>query len=247
MTLGATALLALVVFGAFTVEAAIGFGSTVVAVSLGSLLVPVHELLPAYVPVNLVLSAILTARNARAIDRRRLFVAILPAMLVGLPAGLFLFHTASDRSLQVAFGLLVVVLSALELGATRRSPSAPRPLPRGAGAALLVGAGVVHGAFSTGGPLVVYVLGRAGLDKTAFRATLSALWLVLGAILVTSYALSGSLTATTGRTSALLLPPLVIGLALGERLHRRVSPATFQRLVFALLLVAGAALAVRNS
>ena len=47
---------------AFAVEGTLGFGSTVIAVSIGAQLVPLDELLPAFVPLNIVLSLSLLRR-----------------------------------------------------------------------------------------------------------------------------------------------------------------------------------------
>jgi hypothetical protein len=41
-----------------------------------------------------------------------------------------------------------------------------------------MGAGLVHGMYTTGGPLLVYALGREGLSKHVFRSTVTAVWLV---------------------------------------------------------------------
>ena len=46
------------------------------------------------------------------------------------------------------------------------------------------------------------------------------------------------------RLSALLVPALVAGMFLGERLFRRLDARTFERLVLVLLIVVGSALAL---
>ena len=123
----------------------------------------------------------------------------------------------------------------------------PRPLPAVVSSVSLLAAGLVHGLFACGGPLVVYVLGRDLRDTGHFRATLSALWLVLNVFLVGSYAVAGTLDRVSLGRSAALLVPLVIGVALGERVHRRLDPVRFRRAVFALLLLAGLSLLVRTA
>lgn len=239
-----------IVLAAFAVEATLGFGATVIAVSFGVLLLPLDELLAALVPANLVLSATIAFRHRRQIDRALLGRRILPLMALGLPAGLLLARVADERRLELLFGVVVVALAGPELVRSfRRDVDAgPRPPLRAPlRAALLVAAGVIHGAFSTGGPLVVYVTDRVGLDKGRFRATLSALWLLLGLVLLASFAARGTLSATSATRSALLLGPLLLGLATGEWLHRRVDALSFRRAVMALLVTAGATLALRRA
>jgi uncharacterized membrane protein YfcA len=120
------------------------------------------------------------------------------------------------------------------------------PLSRPKAAVVLAGAGVVHGLFGSGGPLVVYFLGREMLDKSVFRATLSTLWVVLSVVLCASFAQRGLLdTATLGRAAPLLIAVLVGG-AIGERLHARVDVQAFRMIVFGVLALAGLSLTLRN-
>lgn len=244
------ALVAVVAF-AFTVEAALGFGATVVAVAIGSMLLPVDAILPVFVPLNVILSAIIVARDRRSIAWRALLVDTAPYIGLGLPLGIILLAKADERTLKLLFGGFVIVLSAVELvGPYLRAPSVdatPSARTLWIGRALLVLGGVIHGAFATGGPMVVYVLGRElGSDKARFRGTLSVLWLVINIILVASYVLRGALDMQTVRTSGWLAISLVVGLAVGEIAFRRIPAERFRTFVFVLLLVAGVVLVGRN-
>lgn len=239
------AALAGVVLAAFAVETALGFGATVIAVALGAFLLPLDVVLPAFVPLNVALSLYVAARYRRDVDRRLLLGRIVPLMGIGLPAGLFLFHRLGSSRLQVAFGIFVAALSVIELWRARDPEAEARPPGPVTAGLLLVAAGVIHGVFATGGPLAVYVTGRELTDKARFRATLSALWLVLNVALVISYAAAGQLGRGTLSISAVLAVPLLLGIAVGEWAHRRVPEALFKRMVFALLLVAGVLLAAR--
>lgn len=237
--------LALVVLAAFTVETALGFGATVVAVALGSFLAPIDTVLPAFVPLNIALSLYVAVRYRRDTDLRLLLRRIVPLMGLGMPAGIVLFKSLGSSRLQLAFGVFVALLSIGELLRARDPDRARPPLRPIVSGALLLAAGVIHGVFATGGPLTVYVTGRELSDKARFRATLSTLWLVLNVALVVSYAAGHQLGAGTLAISAALIVPLALGMALGEWAHRRVPAATFHKLVFTLLLGAGALLAMR--
>ena len=241
------ALFLCVVFVAFLAEAVVGFGSTVLTVTLGAHLYPLGVLLPAFVPVNLALSAYLVARHHRAIDRRVLFGRVLPLVGLGMPIGLALSDLEDQSLLQAVFGALVVALACLELWRLRHPSVATeaRPLPTAVGAGVLVSGGVIHGIYGSGGPLIVYYAGRALTDKSRFRATLSALWLVLNSVLVCTYAFRGQLTQETLTLSALLVPALLFGVIVGERVHGRVPERPFRLSVFALLFFAGAVLTTR--
>jgi uncharacterized membrane protein YfcA len=229
--------LALVVLLALLVEACAGFGATVVTVALGALILPIPAVLAAFVPVNLILSLYLVARERAWVDRAVLLRRVLPWMGAGFAVGVGVYQRASGaRWLPALFGAFVVVLSAISLWGLR--PSA-RASPRLPAAPCLLAAGVVHGVFATGGPLVVYAAEGLLPDKRAFRATLAAVWLPFHGLLLASYGASGALGAASLRRSALLLPALALGLPLGQWAHRRLPEARFRVGVYALLLVAG--------
>lgn len=236
--------LALVVLLAFVVESAAGFGATIVTVTVGALFLPIDRVLLAFLPVNVLLSLWLVGTGLRAVDTRLLFRSMLPWIGVGVAAGLVVARLPFDRArLPVAFGVFVVLLSIAEL--RRRDEGPPRRLPPLLRVVAFVFAGVIHGLFASAGPLVVWVAAREVEDKTAFRATLSALWLVLNVVVLGGFVFDGTLGRESLRVSATLLPSLVLGTALGQVVHRRASPETFRTGVFVLLLGAGLVLAGR--
>jgi uncharacterized membrane protein YfcA len=202
---------------------------------------PVERVLAIFVPVNVCLSAYISTRYRHLVDRRLLARRVLPWMGAGMVAGMALFHLRGEEWIKAAFGAFVVMLSALEL--RRTAAATPSTATR---TSALVGAGIIHGIFACGGPLLVWVAGREIEEKSRFRATLGAVWLVLGVILLANYRLAGTLTIATLGVSLTLLPSLGLGLLLGERLHDRVPQGSFRRGVFALLLFAGASLFARN-
>jgi len=238
-TLGALALIALV---AFATEGAIGFGGTVIAASIGAQLVPLDVLLPAFVPLNLALSGWLLARGVRAVAWRFLAVELALPVALGAAGGLALFHVPAKDALALAFGVFVAGLAVLQL-----ARPAERPLPRVWQLVMLGIGGVAHGLFGTGGPMIVYVARRRLTDKHAFRATLAVLWLVLNVALLVNFLsldLYGADTGTLGLVLALVFVP---GLVIGDRVHRALDAARFERVVWVMLLGAGAALAVRSA
>jgi uncharacterized protein len=235
-------LLAAIALLAFVTEGAIGFGGTVIAASIGAQFVPLDELLPAFVPVNMALSAWLLISGRDAIRWRLLVLEIAPLVVAGVAVGLVLFHVPAKLVLALVFGVFVALLAVLRL--TR---SVDQPLPRGAGTAMLLAGGVAHGLFGTGGPMIVYVTRRRLADKRAFRATLAVLWFALNTALLVNFLGMGLYTSDTLGQGGAIAAVVVPGLVIGERVHRALDAARFERIVWILLLVAGLALAVRNA
>lgn len=239
MTLVALGIIALV---AFCTEGAIGFGATVIAASVGAQLVPLDELLPAFVPVNMALSAYLLLAGVRAIAWRLLVVEIGPAVAIGAAVGLALFHLPAKGVLALAFGVFVSGLAILQL-----VRPATRPLARAWRYLMLGIGGLAHGLFGTGGPMIVYVARRRVEDKRVFRATLAALWLTLNCALLVNFWSADLYTRATLDKGLAIGLAVLPGLWIGERIHRALDAARFERVVWILLLVAGAALAVRSA
>lgn len=240
--------LAFIVFVAFAVEAMAGFGATVVSVTLASQLMPIPEVLARLIPVNLLLSAYLVARHRGDVAWEVVLRAGVGIMGAGVLIGIAVSRVGDPTWLKLVFAALVVLLSAVELvrlaRASDSATASPLTTPRRVFA--LVAAGVVHGVFACGGPLLVYVLGREMANKARFRATLSAIWLLLNGAVVTNLVASGELGVRSLRASALLLVSLIIGAAVGEWGHARLPERRFRFAVFGLLFFAGTALLVRS-
>lgn len=234
---------AAIVFVAFVVESAAGFGATVVTVTLAAQLMAVDDVLARFLPLNVALSLYLVTRHRKAVDVKLLFRGIVPAMALGMIGGTVIARVAQPGWIKVAFAIFVIALSIFEL-VPRAAPS--RPLPTVVRWGALGVAGIIHGLFACGGPLVVWVLGREMKDKAVFRSTLSALWLLLNTVLLITFVATRKMTPATLADSAWLVLPLGFGIAVGEAVHRRLSEAIFRKAIFALLLVAATILLVRR-
>jgi|SRR5690554_1232146 len=233
-------LLALFILLSYTVEAVTGFGSIVIALSLGALLMPVPELLPILVPLNIIMTSWLTIKLRKQIDLVLLLQRILPLMMIGTVAGYLLLPWLNERWLKPLFGMLIVWFAGRELWRLRHAK--PAQHPQWLTNPLMFMAGVSHGLFASGGPLLVYALAGTSLDKARFRATLICVWFLLNSTLTVAFLLDGRLLPALPTVAylALLLP---LGVWLGERLHSRVDELLFRKLIYALLLVTGGILA----
>ena len=238
-------LIGLFVLLAYTVEAATGFGSLVIALSLGALLLPVPELLPVLVPLNVLMSGFLAWRNRRHIDAGLLLKIILPLMLVGTLAGFLLQGWLPASLLKLLLGLLIIWFALRELWRIH-SGTAGNAHPAWLNRVLILGAGLTHGLFASGGPLLVYALAGSSLDKSRLRATLLCVWFSLNAGLSLLFLLDGRLLPALPQL-ALFLPLLLVGALVGEYLHHRVDEQRFRQWVYSVLVVTGTLLIAQTS
>ena len=232
-------MLALIVFVAFVIQATAGFGSVMITLALGSLLWPLSELVPIVVPLSFSLSVYIVWRYWRLVNRSVLLKLIVPWMGSGAVLGVILVPYASPTSLRLLLGTIVSAAALRGLWSLLSGKSLAAK--RGSASSLLwiVGAGIVHGMIATGGPPLVYAIESLGLDKSSFRSTLAAVWLVLNLLLTLRFVSTGALGQDELQRFAMLLPVVALAIFVGEYLHSRVSEKRFRAAVFALLILAG--------
>ncbi len=222
-----------------------GFGGIIVPITLGAHLYSIKWMVPILIPMTLLLNLYIITRYHRYIDRSILLKKILPLMLIGLVIGIAVFNFVQEDSLKRVFGIMVVLLSARELYFLRRKNTRIVPISKTKSIIYILSAGIIHGVFVSGGPLLVYVLNKMDLPKSVFRSTLAVVWLVLNMFLTTFYIMSNRMNLETIKISAMLIPPLIIGIIIGEYLHSRVSERPFRIFVFVLLMLSGLSIVVR--
>lgn len=233
--------LGLFVFVAYTIETVTGFGSIVIALSLGALLLPISDMLPVLVPLNICMTGYLALRHRRNIHWPTLLKLILPMMAIGTLLGYGLRPWLGDAGMRSLFALLVIWFAGRELHKHWKNHTNAHQHSGLWTRSWMLLAGVTHGLFASGGPLLVYALAGVQLDKARFRATLISVWFSLNGLLTIIFAIDGSLIAAVPRVVA-LLPVLLIGVVLGEWLHARISEERFRLGVFLLLLATGCSL-----
>ena len=234
-------LLGLFIFFAFTTEAMTGFGSIVIALSLGALVLPIPEILPVLVPLNIIMSSTLSWRHRHHIHWPTLWKLILPLMVLGTLSGYGLRPWLGEDSLRQGFGALVLWFSSRELWRMFKGIEV-RSHAMWWSRCWMFLAGITHGLFASGGPLLVYALSGLQLDKQRFRATLILVWLSLNSLLTVVFLLDGTLLPAAPKIG-LLAPVVVAAMLLGEWLHHRVNEERFRQAVFLVLWITGLILA----
>lgn len=223
---------------AYTLEAVTGFGSVVVALSLGALLMPIDALLPILVPLNIAMTGYLVGRHWRLVDGVLLLRTVLPGMLLGMGIGYLLLPHLDSLPLKRGLGVLILGFAGRELWRLRSRAPERAHTPAWAMRLATGAAGVCHGLFASGGPLLVYALATRPLDKARLRATLVCVWFTLNGLLTLAFLLDGRLRPALPQVLA-YMPLLLLGVWLGERLHRRFDERHFRLAIHCLLLVSG--------
>ena len=231
--------LAAIVLISYTTQAMSGFGSTILALTLGVHFYPMAAILPVLVALDLLVNLYIVSRHHQYINQSFLYRTIIPTMGIGLIAGLVAFLYVNGPVLEKIFGFLVMGLSLREINRILGHKQGQQVLSNKTSAAYIVAAGFIHGIYASGGPLLIYAVSKQKLSKSVFRSTLSAVWLLFSIILTAFYLVSGKLTADSMQLIMILLPVIIIGIITGEWLHHRIDEYRFKIFVFAVLLFAG--------
>jgi uncharacterized membrane protein YfcA len=238
------ALAACIVFGAFIVRGASGFGAGMIGIPLLAFLMPVHTAVAMFGLMVLTLFTFLSIRDWREVVRREFGLLLVPTIL-GVVAGVLLFRHLDNRLLlQLLGGFLIAyslyVFAVQYIGLPAITCSERWAIPVGfAGAFIdtLFGGG--------GGTLVVIYLHMRGVGRAPFRATVAALWLFEMIARIAGYGAAGYYTLDILLLCALLLPMMFAGSWAGERLGNRISQEAFSRLMAGLLILTGASLLMK--
>jgi uncharacterized membrane protein YfcA len=218
-----------------------GFGSTVLALPLLVHVVPLKFAVPLLLLLDFLACIFLISRVRKGLRLDEL-AWLLPFMLAGIALGLTLLIRLPEAPLLATLGIFLLAYAVY--GATRRA--GPVRLSRLWSAPIGLAAGVLGALFGTGGVLTALYVGARLDDKNELRATAAGAVLINTSTRVVLFGASGLLTQDGMLTSVLfLLPSLVFGLFVGNRLHAAVQTAVVFRVVYMVLAVAGVSLLVR--
>jgi uncharacterized membrane protein YfcA len=229
---------------ASTVQTAVGFASTLLCATLGAHLLPIRHVVALSVLMSFVQTSYVVLRYRDGVRWRMLATRVLPWMALGAALGYLVVREIAGTWAELAFASMVTLLAARELVRLLGGSGEGGAIGRLASNLMIFVAGLVHGAYATGGPPLVYAVGRE-LPKHELRATLSVVWLVMDSALATSFLLDGFYTLATLEPLALVPLALPLGVLAGELAHRKVDERRFKIALFALLLLAGIAVVLR--
>jgi len=234
-------LLSLVVFVTHALEAITGFGCTVLAFPFVIAItgdIGYSKIILTIIAWALALYFVVT--KFRRINWKQ-FLVIFVVAAIGLPIGIWIFDKVDAAILKKALGAFIVISAGIQLWKIYRPAKKENPGGKfnPVNYAYLFFGGIVHGAFATGGPLIVLYSAKKLTDKGEFRATMCLLWTLLNTLLIVQFFRNGALTREVGVTLLWLLPALALGIVVGEIVHKKVNELIFRKIVFATLFAVG--------
>ena len=114
--------------------------------------------------------------------------------------------------------------------------------------ALLVVAGLVHGMYVCGGPLLIIYATKKLKDKDEFRSTLSMVWVVLNGVNLVRDIIAGNFVMVGGgiieTIAAMVMPVFVLfgAIAFGNILAKRMNKRVFMIITYVLMAISATSL-----
>lgn len=229
------------VFMAGFIQGLSGFGSSLLAVPLLAMLLPVTTVVPLMALLGIVL-ALFNLVHLRHAVRLRPVLRLLAGYLLGTPLGLLVLTRIPDAWVYALLGLSISLYALLSLAG--RPPRADWLRHRRIG--LGITSGALGAAFSISGPpVILHVAAHAHWPPDRQKATLVLFFLLSGLITVTAHGMGGLISAQVLYWLVYCLPALSLGTLVGIGLYRRLGEHDYKRLTFGLILVTGVMLAAR--
>lgn len=214
-----------------------GFGA--LAVPLMSLAVPVPQAAAIMLPLLAIMDGLGLAAFMKVFDRA-LIRLLLPAGLLGTVIGTLLFGVLSAKTVAGVVGGITLAFLAIRTLFPPRA-DAPPP-PRWLGFVLGTLSGFTSFVAHAGGPPVSFYVLPLKLEPVRFTATMAVFFAAVNAAKWIPYAWLGLIDGRNLVTSAVLAPLAPVGVWLGVRMVRRMSPKVFYRLFSLGMLLTGSKL-----
>ncbi len=230
-TLALTLLIAL--FGG-TVAATAGFGFSLVAAPP---LLLMYE--PAQVTAMLLITTIATRwlllTDTWHSTNTRTIAAMLPTAWLGIGLGIVIVRVVEPDYIKLLASTIVIVAALLMMRGWRPKGGQSRHAAPATG--LL--SGLLSPTTGMDGTPVVFLLSSREYDIPSFRATITVYYYLIIPVSIMALARQGLLGREDVLRSLAIVPPIVLGTFLGQRLVQRLSIERFRSIVYSLLLLSG--------
>lgn len=211
-----------------------GFGS--LAVPVMALAVSVPQAAAILMPVLLVMDLLGMAAFRKDFDLK-LLKFLIPFGLVGIVVGALLFKVLNPHAVAGLVGGFTLLFLAQRLLFPPKVDSAPPP--KWVGALLTATSGFTSFIAHAGGPPITAYVMPLRLSPLKYTATMAFFFFCINLAKWIPYAWLGLLDMRNMTTSLVLLPIAPIGVWVGVRLARRISPVLFYRLLTLGMLLTG--------
>ncbi len=241
----------IVVFVANVIQSITGFAGTVLAMPFSIMLVGYNTAKPILNVLGIVISLGVMGTNHKALNKKE-FLKIIFIMLIGMMAGYFITKefSISATLLYRALGIIVLVFVCIGVFNSysekyRKKKKETNEKTSFLAYLVLVVAGIVHGMFICGGPLLVVYASEKIKGRDEFRVTVSAVWAVLNTIILFSDIKDGYFNPKLFLSLGICIALLFVALLAGNLIFRHINKKWFMIITYSLMGISGISLLLK--
>ncbi len=225
-----------IVFVSNIIQAITGFAGTMLAMPPTMLLIGVNGARATLNLFALLASIYIVASNYKSVDIKKM-LEIAVFMCFGMFAGHFIKEVIDLELLLTAYAIFLLLFGIFKL-VSKKELILPKPVS----IFIIILAGIMHAIFVSGGALLVIYAAQIFKDKNAFRTTLSSVWIILNSWLLVEHVSLQYYEPQIIEYAVFGIIAVVIGLVIGNKLHKKVSKELFLKITYILLIINGISL-----
>ncbi len=235
----------IVILLANIVQGITGFAGTILAMPFALMLVGYDVGKPILNVLGLLSGIYVFVGNYKSVNWKELKKIVI-IMCLGMIAGIVVkgFFVGNDEILYRALGVFVIGLALHGLFHKKKAEETASRKPTKTSNLLLVLAGIVHGIFVSGGPLLIGYLSKIIKDKVQFRATISTVWIFLNTLVLIDDIRMGLWNVELIKWQLIAIPFLFVGMKIGTILYDKMSQQLFMKITYILLFISGISLLI---
>ena len=223
----------LVIFLTNIIQGITGFAGTVLAMPPSILLQGIDIAKPILNILGLLASIWIVVISYKQLNKRE-FIKVMVIMFFGLLTGNYIY-------LILPVPILLKIYAVFIIGIALKGIFVKKEIKLNE--VVLVGivfiAGIIHGMFVSGGPLLIIYAAKKFREKSEFRATVSGVWIILNSYLAYTHYKAGFFTGDTIKKLWWGIIPLILGMIIGNILHKKISQQFFLIVTYILLIISG--------
>ncbi len=233
----------LIIFLATVFRSTFGFGESLIAVPLLTMVMPLQMAVPLSVLISVTIAGVVVIQDHQKIHLKSAGSLIIYA-LIGIPIGLWLLMHVPGYLVKLLLGLVIIAFAIYLLTGSQLKELKHDNKWWLFSCGLL--SGVLGGAYGINGPPLVIYGAKRRWTPQHFRATLQAYFLVASLAGVISYWFSGLLDTALLRYYLWSLPVLLPAVLFGRLLNSRMQGERFFKYSYTVLLGLGLLLLVNT-
>lgn len=244
-------LFVIIVFISNVIQSITGFAGTVLAMPFSIMLVGYNTAKPILNIIGIVISLGVIGLNYKSLNKKEFF-KIIAVMLVGMAGGIMITRQfdLNEGLLYKLLGFIVLFFVCIGVYNTFSKMYRDKKKERSEKTnfilyIVLVIAGVVHGMFVCGGPLLVVYASEKVKGRDEFRVTVSAVWAVLNTILLFGDIKAGYFNPKLLVLLGICIAVLFGALWVGNIIFKHINKKWFMIITYALMAISGVSLLVK--